>query len=525
MVAGVAVASASVLAITPTLATPTMPEVRVAPVDLSAFQNPLEVWGDVFTGPAGLLYQLEQLNSGVTSASGKLTAALGDPAVQAQFTDVFANLTDPQRIQSTLAALPGFGDRLSTAGDGLAVQLQEALTALPGVLELSAGLLAQGKFLEAFGEVNLWFLTAGLSDFRGSLLDAFRVPGDFLDSVGLEPLARILGTTWMDQYYDPDVIAGKLAPGEGRTGYGPGLLSRGVIGNFGRALLAPQVTAIFQTVEIMDRVGTALQASEFETAASELINAPAKITNAFLNGYVPAFVGDPDGPFPPGPGQSFPGVFSETGPVDFFFRQVPEQIATSLRLERPAAPAPVTGLDSDAVATLVSATDANVKHDAVTVTLETGPSEHVTTHVPAPHATLADSPRASAEVSSPDVQHQAGEADSAVGVAGAEGTADEAGTPASAPKPRTGKERTALTRERIAEHRQVPASTARTTVDRVRSNVRKSLGVSDRSENTASNSDGGQTSSRADSGSKTKSEPKPKTKRESKRQSKDKSSD
>lgn len=93
---------------------------------------------------------------------------------------------------------------------------------------------------------------------------------------------------------------------------GPGLLSRTVVGNLGRALLAPAVTALFQTLEIVDDAAKALQANDYETAISSLINAPAKITNAFFNGFRPKFLDD--GSVPPGPGQNFPGFFSPPAP-------------------------------------------------------------------------------------------------------------------------------------------------------------------------------------------------------------------
>lgn len=334
LVAGVAVASAGVLAVTPIATAPAIEESRKAAVELSAFANPLTTLQKSFETT------LTNLNKAGTDATAQATAlaeTLSKPEVQSQFTGILTAVTNPQRIAGTVAALPGYANRISAAADGLAAQAQEALDLLPGVLQVSAGFLAQGKFLEAYSEINLWFLTAGLSDFRGSLLDAFRVPGDFLDSIGLEPLARILGTTWMDDVVDP----------QGRPGYGPGLLSRAVIGNFGRAVLGPTVTAIFQTVEIMDALGSAIQKGEIDTAVSELVNAPIKIVNAFVNGYVPAFVTDPNSPIPPGPGQTFPGLLGPTGTVDFFFRQVPAEIVKALNVVRPAPAPAVTGAQDE----------------------------------------------------------------------------------------------------------------------------------------------------------------------------------
>lgn len=380
LAAGVAMATASVIAVNPataTAATTAAPDARTAAVELSAFANPITEWQKTF---GNAFTSLGALGTGVANASNDVAHALGNPAVQAQFAGIFTGM-NPQRIQNTLGALPGFADRLGTAGAGFATQLGEALTALPGVLQLSAGFLAQGRFLEAFSEFNLWFLTAGLSDFRGSMLDAFRVPGDLLDAMGLEPLARILGTSWM------------VTSAPGAQIAGPGLLSRAVIGNLARALLGPPVTAMFQTVEILDALGAAVQAGDIETAVSELVNAPARIANAFFNGYIPAFIGDPDGPFPPGPGQTFPGLFSTTGTFDFFFRQVPEEIAKALQFPRPAAvPAPADIATSEADATQAAESPSGIPlSDSVLVSLKSPAAEVEAAPVVSDGATLEDS--------------------------------------------------------------------------------------------------------------------------------------
>jgi hypothetical protein len=323
LVAGVAVVSAGALAITPVSVAPSIDESRKAAVELSAFTNPLTTLQTTFTNTFN---NLATLNTNATTSATAVATALSNPAVQAQFANILTAATDPARLLGTLAALPEYAERLAAAQSGSTAQFQEALSLLPGVLAISAGFLAEGKFLESFAEVNLWFLTAGLSDLRGSALDALRVPGDILDSLGLEPLARILGTSWMDQ-------------GTNGPGFGRGLLSRAIVGNFGRAVLGPPVTAIFQTVEIMDDIRGALQTGDLETAISALVNAPIKIVNAFVNGYVPDFVTDPNSPIPPGPGQSFPGLIGPTGTFDFIFRQIPAEIAAALQVPRPAAPA------------------------------------------------------------------------------------------------------------------------------------------------------------------------------------------
>ncbi|MCP9274448.1 hypothetical protein [Mycolicibacterium arenosum] len=368
LVAGVAVASVGVLALHPVMTAPAIEESRKAAVELSAVTNPLTTLQTTFTNT---FTNLTALNTNATTSATALATALSNPAVQAQFTGILTAATDPTRILGALSELPGYAQRLAAAQAGSSSQFQEAISLLPGVLQVSAGFLAEGKFLESFAEINLWFLTAGLSDLRGSALDALRVPGDFLDSIGLEPLARILGTSWMDE-------------GTNGPGFGRGLLSRGIAGNFGRAVLGPPVTAVFQTVEIMDAVRGALQTGDLETAVSELVNAPIKIVNAFVNGYVPAFVTDPNSPIPPGPGQTFPGLIGPTGSFDFIFRQIPAEIAAALQVPRPAPAVAPAGAPSAARVAAES--------ESPSALPGTDDAQLLTVDVPAPAATPEPAP-------------------------------------------------------------------------------------------------------------------------------------
>lgn len=326
--AGATVVTASALAVAPVTVTPSVtavPNPQVASeVDLSAFENPLTLWVKtisntlVTTGGLGLDFA-EQVTA--------LGDTLGTPALQREFfTSVFGTIADPVNLfRQTLSFPATYGSRIIAALQSSGGASGDAFSKLPAVLSSSIGYLLRGEFLLAFGEINHWFLTDGLSDGRGALLDALRIPGDFLESIGLDPLARILGTSWMDE-------------GTNGPGYGAGLLSRGVIGNFGRALLAPAVTAIFQTMELLDAARAALFSGDLVTLASTVINAPAKIIDAFLNGYDPAFKDDPDHPYnvPGAPGQSFPGLLSPTGTFDFFFVQIPAQIVRALNMQKPA---------------------------------------------------------------------------------------------------------------------------------------------------------------------------------------------
>ncbi|BBZ31639.1 hypothetical protein [Mycolicibacterium confluentis] len=450
LAAGVAMTTAAAVAVTPALVTPTLPEVHVASpssmeaVNLSAFDNPLTVWQQTFANTfqtiATTTPTQTSLVESISLAGNKLTAALSNPAVQAQFGAVLGNVTNPARVLGALANIPGYLDRIGAAGNGSGEALQAALAELPTVLQQAAAALAQGNIIGAFGEVNEWFLADVLSGGRAEFLDALRVPGDFFDALGIEPLARILGTSWMATPNN----AGQLD--------GPGLLSRTVVGNLGRALLAPAVTALFQTLEIVDDAAKALQANDYETAISSLINAPAKITNAFFNGFRPKFLDD--GSVPPGPGQNFPGFFSPTGTVDFFFRQIPEAIATALTFPRPApAPNAITSTDAGAKLVSNSATDPAVDRKVLNISLPGAP-DAPSGGVDAPEAPAGETPKTPTGELDPEK-----------------------------PAPTLSvKERITQVRADAAEQRQERAEKARAAVEKLGSNIRKGLGI-DRSKN------------------------------------------
>lgn len=200
------------------------------------------------------------------------------------------------------------------------------------------------RFLDAFGDANLWFLMDVLGDQRADALDIVRIPGDFLESIGAETLARILGTSWMDWQTTTDADGNLVvvldedgnpklkSNGAGWTN--AGLLSRGRLGNLARALIAPQVTTILRTMEVLDDVNNALQNEDFEGAFQALVDGPAEITNAFLNGYQsPTLHGTTGAPFP--------GLLSPGSTVNFFLNEVPRDIATVLTMKKPTMPVQV----------------------------------------------------------------------------------------------------------------------------------------------------------------------------------------
>ncbi|MEO3757048.1 hypothetical protein ABGB19_01995 [Mycobacterium sp. B14F4] len=324
-------ASASVLAVSPVMPTPAVPDVREAAIELSALANPLTEWQQTI---ANTFTSLNRLSTEIPAASSALLQALGNPGLHAELVNsIVANVTNPLPLLSALANFQAtYGDRIAAGNADTAAALQEAFATLPAVLVESARFLAQGEFLEAFSALNTWFLVNLLSDSRQSLLGVLAIPGDFADSVGLPTLARVFDS----------------------------LLNRAVAGNLGRALLTAHVTSTIQTMEILDRTRAALQSGDPVTAAGELINLPASYLYAFLNGYVPDFVPDL-------PNQTFPGLLHSLGFVNFFFVQIPNAIAGALAAPAaPAAAAFAAGPDSP------SPTDVPGSGETFALTVETG---------------------------------------------------------------------------------------------------------------------------------------------------------
>lgn len=519
--AGVTVATAGALAVAPVVVTATPPDVRVEPsvadVQLSAFQNPLEVWLDVFTGPTGLLYQLETLGERTSTHWRALADALGDPEVQARFTSFIRNtIDDPMRIPNALLAAPGkYGPVLSAAAQNTGQALVEAFAGLfferqarnergallwldengqpttdetitriphmaPPLIQETIRLLAEGNFTDAFAEVNLWFLMDVLSDQRAGFLDALRVPGNFLEDLGAETLARVLGTTWMDPL-DED--------GEIRHGWGPGLLSRARLGNFARAILAPPVTALFQTMEILDAAATALANAEYDTAISHLINAPAKIANAFINGYASDLENADD---------YFPGLFSYRGTFNFFFSDVPADIANVLRLTRPESEestASITGIPGSEPAVqlaLKSAPEQKVARDAQSKVEKDAPE------------TPATQEPATQEPATEETAHQEPVTDETAPESSEGTTGGELITSGASRNVRKG---TSLKQwqDKAAERRQLRTEKVQQGLQNLQSNVRKNLGFNrggtDSQDTGAANNNAGTSKVRSESSS------------------------
>jgi uncharacterized membrane protein YgcG len=319
MVASVAMASAGALVVTPV--TPALPElIEQRAVELAAFTNPLVTLQQTIANTFNNLGALTTASAGVT---GNAAAALTNPAVYAQIANfIAANATNPGPLLAQLANFnTNFGSIIGNASAGSNAALQESLALLPATLTNAFNFLRSGQFVEAFSELNIYFLVRLIERPGNPLVPIFSIPGDIAAALpGGQIVANVLDS----------------------------LLTRGVFSGLTRALFVAPITATLQVAEILDAVRASVVVGDFGTALSELINMPIKVANAFVNGYVPNF-----------PTRSlFQGLLSPNGPLDYFLNDLPNAIFTALNasVAPPVAP-PVAPTVTTAALTTTSPTD------------------------------------------------------------------------------------------------------------------------------------------------------------------------
>lgn len=302
VVAGIAAATAGVLAINPVTPTPTplAAEITHRAVELNAVVNPLVVLQETLTKT---LTNLNLLGTGIPAASTSLLEGLGNSAIYAEFAELItANATNPQALLSVLQSFPigRITDALASSTAILNTNLQN----FPTILQNTLGYLQTGQFVEAFSEVNIYFLVQLLERPGGPLFPIFSIPGDTLAAI----------------------------PGGGvLANLADAVFTRGIATGLTRALLVAPITATLFVAETLDHVQASFKAGDVEGALSELLSAPIGFVDAFLNGYVPDF-----------PSRSpFAGLLSPNGFFDYFLVDVPNAIATALNAT-PQAPPVVT---------------------------------------------------------------------------------------------------------------------------------------------------------------------------------------
>ena len=262
---GIALVGASVIAVSPIA--PPLPDIHLpnpaqvaASVELAAFVNPFTTLVDV----------IQTSINNLSTTGGQV-------------------LADPFPVLQQLGVnQQGFANTLGTAAQGLANAI--AASTLPASLQTALGQVAAGDITGAVSTLNNALTTAGLG-LVIPLLPVLAIPSQMAQN--LLNVTNLIG-------------GGALLP------VALGLVAldavQGTLSQFGASAQA---------------VVDAVQAGDGVTALSALLNGPAEITGAFLNGV---------------PSQGFPGILSpSTGLLNVLAVQIPQQIAQALGALAPMA--------------------------------------------------------------------------------------------------------------------------------------------------------------------------------------------
>ncbi|MGV0718093.1 hypothetical protein ABQE93_22080 [Mycolicibacterium sp. XJ662] len=314
-----AMASAGVIAASPVAPTlPALPDIQARAahaVELAAATNPLIVWQQTITETMG---SLQNLGVGISEAVPALLQGISNPEIYLEFVNIVAlNTLNPVPLLTELVNFPAnYGGVINTAFTDTLERMTTTAAMLPEVVFNTLRYLAAGQFVEAFAEADVYFVLNVLGAMR-PLIPLFSIPSEFVASL----------------------------PGAERL---PALLD--VVSEFAitKAAIAPFLTAVAQTAEIFDATRIALAAGDVPSAVVELVNLPAKVFNAFVNGYTPGFATG-----------AWPGIING-GIVDYLTVTLPKQIADALT-------GPVEAANS--IAAQGAPTEFNLDAETVTVNL------------------------------------------------------------------------------------------------------------------------------------------------------------
>jgi hypothetical protein len=305
--AGIAVVGASVIAVCPLA--PQMPDVHLPSVQSAA----VELASAVSAIAAPVVSPIEQWTQVVQAAITNL-GALGQQLA-----------ADPDPIlKQILANQSADGVILGKAGAAASTALTTAAQALPAALQTAATQLEAGD------------VTAAVTTLTGPVLPLL---------LGLYDAAFTGADAWQ-------VVQNTVQNVENVVDVVPAIGLPAII-----AVAAPLISVINANTAVAQAVVTAARAGDLEGVATAIINDPATVTGAFLNGYgdLPG-LGFPVGGLLSGPG-IIPGFTSGTVNELLSLR---DQIAEAL------APAATKSFVSTAPAALTAA--------ATTVTLATAPA-------------------------------------------------------------------------------------------------------------------------------------------------------
>ncbi|WP_264001613.1 hypothetical protein, partial [Mycolicibacterium gadium] len=260
MVAGVAMASAGVIAVSPVA--PPMPTVQdvqervtQAAVQLTAATNPLIAWQQTI---ANTFASLDTLIDGSSLATDNLVGALSTGYIFQEVANVLIqNTLNPGPLLDEIINFnSNFGPVIDTAITDTIDRLTLAAQQFPEVLTNTLTYLSQGQFVESFSEINGWFVLRVLGGVR-PLIPILDIPGNFAAALpGVEKLDDLLK----------------------------------VVSEFAltKAIFEPVLGGILQSAELLDAARAAFGEGDYVDAVSNLANIPVLGFNALVNGMTPA---------------------------------------------------------------------------------------------------------------------------------------------------------------------------------------------------------------------------------------------
>jgi hypothetical protein len=291
LIAGVAVAGAGLVAVTPVA--PTLPHVRHIAVQLTAGEQD---WAQVFTTAEDNLTSLE---SEAATANSDLSSALSTE-LSGFGTQISSALTGAETgfenafyggwYGSDDGYVFGlFGGTVTDTANGVSETgstLQEIATALD-----------QGNLFDAFSYFDTWSL-----EFADHTLRYLVEPFLSVTSHGAttESLAAELLQTFTNVYEEFGTYT--------------------ELKNFSDALLSPPLGAAFGLFGDLDGIASDLSSGNIDQALTDIGNLPSDLTGDVLNGFVDPYSN----------GEPFAGLLASGGILDQLLVTFPEQLATAL---------------------------------------------------------------------------------------------------------------------------------------------------------------------------------------------------
>ncbi len=335
LVASVAITGASVMAVSPMASNaPALQSAQHAAavaqqraVELAAFENPLVVLNETFSKAFGHLSNRGREVS--TTLGPNLSTLLGNAQLQRELATALFN-----PFTTIPAVLNNLGEHRQTLITGIqgSIAGNAAHNAkLPGVIQNSLTNLFRGQFTESFAYLNDWFIF-GLGESGWPLYPSLEIPGEVARAIGAPAIGAVLDAMFVGD----TTLAG-----------------------YPHAILVPYVSAIFRFTDSLDEIRASIVAGDLASAVSHVVNLPAKVVGAFLNGYRPTIAPE---------WSVFPGLLSEGGTLDGFFVQYPKLFADALRNLN----APRSAQTAVPELSRVSSPAVAAEADTVTLSLDTG---------------------------------------------------------------------------------------------------------------------------------------------------------